>query len=134
GDPAKGPARGLSGPAGTSFCILAKPCVSFYPLPSSVAQLAEHSTVNRRVTGSSPVGGAKAKIPGSQDPGIFHLTHRLRHAGPARRNYHGAMEWLAANDYVLAREILQRGVALIYLIAFISTLNQFRALAGERGL
>lgn len=44
------------------------------------------------------------------------------------------MQWLAANDYVLAREILQRGVALIYLIAFISTLNQFRALAGERGL
>ena len=25
---------------------------------SSIAQLAEHSTVNRRVTGSSPVGGA----------------------------------------------------------------------------
>ena len=44
------------------------------------------------------------------------------------------MEWLAANDYVAAREILQRGVALVYLIAFISTLNQFRALAGERGL
>ncbi|MBB2996109.1 hypothetical protein E9229_002300 [Paeniglutamicibacter cryotolerans] len=44
------------------------------------------------------------------------------------------MEWLAANDYVAAREILQRGVALIYLIAFSSTLNQFRALAGEHGL
>ena len=28
---------------------------------SPVAQLAEHSTVNRRVTGSSPVGGAKLK-------------------------------------------------------------------------
>src|SRR5690625_935854 len=27
-------------------------------LHSSIAQLAEHSTVNRRVTGSSPVGGA----------------------------------------------------------------------------
>ena len=26
---------------------------------SSIAQLAEHSTVNRRVTGSSPVGGAR---------------------------------------------------------------------------
>jgi hypothetical protein len=44
------------------------------------------------------------------------------------------MEWLAAYDYGMAREVLQRGVALIYLIAFISTLNQFRALAGERGL
>ncbi|MBV1780171.1 lipase maturation factor family protein [Paeniglutamicibacter sp. ABSL32-1] len=44
------------------------------------------------------------------------------------------MEWLAATDYGMAREILQRGVALIYLIAFISTLNQFLALAGEHGL
>lgn len=44
------------------------------------------------------------------------------------------MEWLSANDYGMAREILQRGVALIYLVAFISTLNQFRALAGEHGL
>lgn len=44
------------------------------------------------------------------------------------------MEWLAAYDYGMAREILQRGVALIYLVAFISTLNQFRALAGEHGL
>ena len=43
------------------------------------------------------------------------------------------MEWLAAYDYWTAREILQRGVALIYLIAFISTLNQFPALAGEHG-
>lgn len=30
---------------------------------SSIAQLAEHSTVNRRVTGSSPVGGAVFKAP-----------------------------------------------------------------------
>ncbi|PQZ92982.1 hypothetical protein CQ018_11010 [Arthrobacter sp. MYb227] len=44
------------------------------------------------------------------------------------------MEWLAANDYGIAREIVQRGVALMYLLAFISTLNQFRALAGEHGL
>lgn len=44
------------------------------------------------------------------------------------------MEWLAADDYVFAREILQRGVALIYLVAFISTINQFRALVGEHGL
>lgn len=29
---------------------------------SSIAQLAEHSTVNRRVTGSSPVGGAKLPL------------------------------------------------------------------------
>ena len=30
---------------------------------SSIAQLAEHSTVNRRVTGSSPVGGAATPVP-----------------------------------------------------------------------
>ena len=33
---------------------------------SSIAQLAEHSTVNRRVTGSSPVGGAD-NLPPSTD-------------------------------------------------------------------
>lgn len=44
------------------------------------------------------------------------------------------MEWFAAYDYEIAREIVQRGVALIYLLAFISTLNQFRPLAGEHGL
>ena len=31
----------------------------FQAIHSSIAQLAEHSTVNRRVTGSSPVGGAR---------------------------------------------------------------------------
>ncbi|MDN6202713.1 MAG: lipase maturation factor family protein, partial [Micrococcaceae bacterium] len=44
------------------------------------------------------------------------------------------MDWLLAPDYWVAREILQRGVAAVFLIAFASTLNQFRALLGERGL
>ncbi|MGP5724986.1 lipase maturation factor family protein [Arthrobacter rhombi] len=44
------------------------------------------------------------------------------------------MDWLQAPDYWVAREILQRGVAAVFLIAFASTLNQFRALLGERGL
>ena len=35
--------------------------VHFRPLPSPVAQLAEHSAVNRRVVGSSPTGGAKQR-------------------------------------------------------------------------
>ena len=37
---------------------------------SPVAQLAEHPTVNRRVTGSSPVGGATCSpvFPGRLDP------------------------------------------------------------------
>ncbi len=44
------------------------------------------------------------------------------------------MDWLVAPDYWVAREILQRGVAAVYLIAFVSTLNQFRPLLGEHGL
>jgi Lipase maturation factor len=43
-------------------------------------------------------------------------------------------EWFAAPEYWLAREILQRGVATIYLIAFIATARQFRALIGEHGM
>ena len=39
---------------------------------SPVAQLAEHSTVNRRVTGSSPVGGAyKARTPETSSLGFL---------------------------------------------------------------
>ncbi|GAA1445735.1 lipase maturation factor family protein [Leifsonia poae] len=42
--------------------------------------------------------------------------------------------WFSAADYTIAREILQRGVAAIYLIAFVSAANQFPALLGEHGL
>src|SRR5687767_5256009 len=34
----------------------------------------------------------------------------------------------------LVRLLFQRGLATIYLIAFVSALNQFRPLLGERGL
>jgi hypothetical protein len=48
------------------------------------------------------------------------------------------MEWLtgfmAAEDYEVGRQVLQRGVAAIYLVAFISAVNQFPALLGEKGL
>ncbi|MRG61209.1 lipase maturation factor family protein [Agromyces sp. CFH 90414] len=44
------------------------------------------------------------------------------------------LDWLNARDYVVAREILQRGVAALAVIAFVSTLNQFRPLLGEHGL
>jgi hypothetical protein len=44
------------------------------------------------------------------------------------------MEWFNAGDYEIARQILQRGVAACFLIAFISAINQFPALLGERGL
>jgi Lipase maturation factor len=44
------------------------------------------------------------------------------------------LDWLAAPDYELARQALQRGIAAVYLIAFVSTANQFPVLLGERGL
>lgn len=44
------------------------------------------------------------------------------------------MDGFAAVDFGFAREVLQRGIAALYLVAFVSTLNQFRPLLGERGL
>jgi hypothetical protein len=44
------------------------------------------------------------------------------------------MDWFATGDYTIAREILQRGVAALYLIAFVSAVNQFPALLGDNGL
>ena len=44
------------------------------------------------------------------------------------------MEWFSAPDSWLARFLVQRGLAAIYLIAFLVALNQFRPLLGERGL
>jgi hypothetical protein len=41
---------------------------------------------------------------------------------------------LSAPDYQLARFLLERGIAAIYLIAFAVALLQFPALSGERGL
>ena len=46
----------------------------------------------------------------------------------------GGMDWLRADDYWLARIVFQRGLALIYLVAFTVALRQFPALLGERGL
>lgn len=42
--------------------------------------------------------------------------------------------WFDAHDYEIARQVLQRGVAALAVIAFLSTLNQFRPLLGEHGL
>lgn len=44
------------------------------------------------------------------------------------------MDGLAAVDFGFAREVVQRGIAALYVVAFVSTLNQFRPLLGERGL
>ena len=49
----------------------------------------------------------------------------------------GNVEWTAwfdAPEYEFARQVLQRGVAALFLVAFLSSLNQFPALLGERGL
>ncbi len=44
------------------------------------------------------------------------------------------LSWLDAPDYEFARQVLQRGVAALFFVAFLSSLNQFPALLGERGL
>lgn len=43
------------------------------------------------------------------------------------------MDGFAAVDFAFAREVLQRGIAALYLVAFVSSLNQFRPLLGEHG-
>ncbi|GHG59566.1 membrane protein [Sinomonas cellulolyticus] len=44
------------------------------------------------------------------------------------------MTWFAATDSEVARWVLQRGVAALFFVAFLSSLNQFPALVGEHGL
>lgn len=43
-------------------------------------------------------------------------------------------EWFVAPQYWLAREILQRGVAVVYVVAFVAAARQFRALIGAQGM
>ncbi|WP_378734526.1 lipase maturation factor family protein [Nocardia brasiliensis] len=44
------------------------------------------------------------------------------------------MDWFTAPEYWLSRLVFQRGLAVIYLIAFLGAALQFRALIGERGM
>ncbi|TMC50451.1 MAG: lipase maturation factor family protein [Chloroflexi bacterium] len=44
------------------------------------------------------------------------------------------MDWFSAPDYWLTRFVFQRALALVYLVAFLVAVNQFRPLLGERGL
>ena len=44
------------------------------------------------------------------------------------------MDWFAAPEYWFARVVLERGLGLVYLVAFANALNQFPTLLGERGL
>jgi len=43
-------------------------------------------------------------------------------------------DWLLAPDYAISRLLIGRGLAAIYLIAFVVAIRQFRPLLGERGL
>jgi hypothetical protein len=43
-------------------------------------------------------------------------------------------QWFVAPEYWLARQILQRGIAVVYFIAFVGAARQFRALIGEHGM
>lgn len=44
------------------------------------------------------------------------------------------MEWFSASEYWLGRLVLERGVAAVYLTAFVASALQFRALIGEHGM
>jgi hypothetical protein len=44
------------------------------------------------------------------------------------------MGWFSAPEYWLGRLILERGVAVVYVIAFVAAARQFRALIGEHGM
>ncbi|MGH9030173.1 MAG: lipase maturation factor family protein [Acidimicrobiales bacterium] len=44
------------------------------------------------------------------------------------------MRWFSDPGYWLSRLVFTRGLALVYLIAFVVAANQFRALIGERGM
>lgn len=49
-------------------------------------------------------------------------------------DFRAILDSLFSQDYSLARLVIQRGIAVLYLIAFIATLDQFKALLGENGL
>ncbi len=44
------------------------------------------------------------------------------------------MDWFFAPDYWLTRLVIERGLGITYVLAFLSVLHQFPALLGERGL
>jgi hypothetical protein len=44
------------------------------------------------------------------------------------------VDWFVAPEYWMAREVVQRGVAVVYVIAFVAAARQFRALIGSDGM
>src|SRR5690349_1546819 len=51
-----------------------------------------------------------------------------------RSGYAPTMQWFTAPGYWFAREVFQRGLAVVYLIAFVGAARQFRALIGADGM
>lgn len=62
------------------------------------------------------------------------LLRRFAEAGEETMDAATVFALLDAPDYGIAREVLQRGFALLFLIAFLNAWNQFPALLGEKGL
>jgi hypothetical protein len=44
------------------------------------------------------------------------------------------VDWVVADGHLLARELVQRGVALVYVLGFVAVLHQWRPLLGDGGL
>src|SRR5699024_337171 len=51
-----------------------------------------------------------------------------------RIDWNSLLPLLEASDYTIAREVILRGVAALYFIAFLSSFYQFPALLGDNGL
>src|SRR5919201_840329 len=84
-------------------------------VPSPVQQRGQHQLQRQGVHGDVLYFGARRCL---RSPEVDHC----------------AMDWLDAPDYWLSRLLLQRTLALLYLVAFLVAVNQFRPLLGERGL
>ena len=44
------------------------------------------------------------------------------------------MDWMSAPGYTIGRLLIERGLAVVYLMAFVAVVRQFRPLLGESGL
>src|SRR5690625_6868455 len=51
-----------------------------------------------------------------------------------RIDWNSLLPLLEPSDYTIAREVILRGVAALYFIAFLSSFNQFPALLGDNGV
>ncbi|MCW4456889.1 lipase maturation factor family protein [Microbacterium sp. MPKO10] len=66
-------------------------------------------------------------------PGVISAAAFAAGAEPSV-SFTDILAFFDAGDYTIAREVLQRGIAAVFVIAFVSAIAQFPALLGERGL